>query len=92
MEHLLIKENDGEAFTILSKAIAFEPSAFKKLWKQYRHKVRVDIYPIKLMEENFALLKEDDTNFKDTPTPNFRSFVDASFLNAIDEGRVELNE
>ncbi len=89
-EHF-IKDNDGEAFTILSKAIVFEPSAFKKLWKQYRHKVRVDSYPIKLLEENFALLKEDDTNFKDTPTPNFRSFVEASFLRAIDESRVDFN-
>ncbi len=87
-----INENNEEAFTILSNAIAFEPNAFKKLWKQYKHKVRIDNHPIRLMEENFELLKENDANFKDVPAPNFRSFIDPSFLRAIDVNRVNLNE
>ena len=87
-----IKENDEEAFAILSNAIAFEPEAFKKLWKHYKHKVRIDSHPITLMEENFALLKEDDANFKEAPIPNFQSFVEPSFLRAIDQSRVNLNE
>lgn len=87
-----IKENNSEAFDILSKVIAFEENAFKRLWNQYKHTVRLDDKPIKLMEENFELLKEDDANFKDVPSPNFRSFVDTSFLKTIDPTRVELNE
>jgi NitT/TauT family transport system substrate-binding protein len=96
--HTLIKaeqfigQNNDEAFAILSAAIAFEPSAFKKLWKQYKHNVRIDSSAIKLMEENFDLLKEDDPNFKGVSTPNFRSFVEPSFLQAIDESRVKWNE
>lgn len=84
-----ITEHGEEAYEILSKAITFEATAFKRLWPSYKHKVRLEGSPLKLMTENFELLKEDDVNFVDSKMPNFKSFVDASFLATIDPSRIE---
>ncbi len=90
-EHF-IEDNNQEAFEILAKAIAFEPNSFKKLWKYYRHSVRVDPAVITLLKDNFEMLKEDDANFKDLPTPNFSAFVDPAFLEEVEPSRVMMNE
>lgn len=84
-------QNDAEAFQILTKAIAFEPEVFKKIWPNYRHKVRLEDAPLKLMQENFLMLKEADENFKDLPSPDMRSFVNAGFLKAVAPERVSLD-
>lgn len=86
-----IHTNDQEAFDILSKAIRFDAEAFKRLWPQYSHRLRLEDGPLKLMEDNFRLLKQDDENFKDVPIPNFRSFVDSKFLESVAPERVTLN-
>ncbi len=86
-----IQDHNDEAFAILSKAITFEPSAFKRLWPQYVHKVRLEEGPLDLMRENFELLKEDDANFKDEEIPDFRDFVEDSYLRTVDSVRVQLN-
>ncbi len=87
-EAFLLKNNE-EAFAILSKAIAFEPVAFKRLWPDYKLGVQIAERPINLLDENFKLLQESDTNFKDLPLPDFKSYVDSSFLKQIDPERVE---
>lgn len=84
-----IESHNDEAFAILSKAIVFETTVFKQLWSQYKHKVRIENQPIQLMRDNFELLKQDDFNFKDYPVPDYRSFVDSSFLKQVAPDRVE---
>lgn len=83
-----IRDHNNEAFAILSKSIAFEETSFRRLWPQYKHHVRLESAPIQLMKDNFALLREDDENFKDTETPDFASHVASSYLKAIDPARV----
>lgn len=85
-----IQNHNDEAFAILSRAITFEPSAFKRLWPQYVHKVRLEDGPLDLMTENFELLKEDDINYQDAKIPDFRTFVEDSYLRTIDSNRVQL--
>lgn len=83
-----INENNDKAFMILSDAITFEKNAFKRLWPGYKHRVRIEQGPIRLMEENFRLLQEDDDNFLNVPIPDFNSFVDRSFLQRVAPERV----
>lgn len=87
-----IGENEEEAFKILSDAIVFEPTALRRLWKQYRHKVQLDEGPLKLLRDNFELLRDEDSTMKDVPIPNFRSYVIPTFLESIEEQRVRLND
>lgn len=87
-EHF-IQNNNDEAFQILSKAITFEVNAFKRLWPNYKHHVLLQSKIIKLLEEDFKLLQEDDKNFSDLPSPDFKALTDSSFLKEIDPSRVE---
>lgn len=86
---LFIASNNEEAFNILKKAIAFDEGVFRRLWPNYKHKVRLENQPIQLMEEDFRLIKEDDSNFKDVAMPDFRSLIDSSFLKSIAPERVQ---
>lgn len=86
-----IKDKNDEAFSLLSKAIVFEEKAFKNMWPQYLHKVRLENKPIELLKENFSLLQEDDPNFKDIVMPDFRSFVEPLFLRQIAPDRVRID-
>ncbi len=88
-EHF-IKNHSDEAFTILERAIAFEASAFKRLWPHYVHHIDLTDQPLRQMEENFALLKAEDENFKDSAIPDFRRYVNPSFLKEVAPDRVAL--
>ena len=84
-----VRDHNNEAFDLLSKLITFEPTAFKRLWPLYEHRVRLESKPIELMKENFKLLQEDDLNFKDSPMPNFKAFVDDSYLRDVAPDRIQ---
>ena len=84
-----IHSNQVESILILSKAIAFEQEVLEKLWPSYTHKVRLENGPLELMQANFRYLQRDDENYKDSPLPDFRSFVDESFLKSVAPERVK---
>lgn len=85
-----IESHNEEAFDILSMEIRFDEKAFKRLWPQYSHRVRLEDAPLKLMHENFVMLQRDDENFKESKIPVFRSFVEERFLTQIAPERVHL--
>ena len=87
-----MKNNDQEAFEILSSLISFEKSTLKALWPKYHNRVRLDRAVIEDMKENYKLLQAEDENFKELPTPDFLKLIDDSALRAVDQTRITLGE
>lgn len=85
-----ILHNQEESIAILSKSIPLDEGILRKLWSKYTHKVRLEEGPLRLMEENFGIMRNEDENFREIEMPEFRNLVDESFLKVVAPERVNL--
>lgn len=85
-----IHQQPDRSIEILSKAISIDAAVLRSIWGSYKHELKLDEVPIRLMTDNFRYLKADDENFKEVPIPDFLSFVDDQYLRKIAPERVQM--
>ena len=81
--------NKEEVIPFLSKAIAFDQPILEKIWPTYHYKVDLNLVSVNLLEENFRWLQKTDEKFSNIPAPDFRKFINPTFLKEIAPERVD---
>ena len=74
-----LNKTKEEAIKILSEKISYPYEVLKQNWSNYQFKVSFDDTVIKLMQENFHLLKKFDENYTNINEPNWEAIIDRRF-------------
>ncbi len=84
-----IHAHPAEARVALARDAKLDVQILEKNWSAYVFRLTLDPSLIALLDSNARYITRDDPNFKDKPAPDFRKFIDSSFLRVVAPDRVE---
>ncbi|MEJ0062029.1 MAG: NrtA/SsuA/CpmA family ABC transporter substrate-binding protein [Alphaproteobacteria bacterium] len=85
---IFVKDHPAETMRIAAKAVRFDAAVIEKYWPDYDNRITLNPSLTALLEKNARYIIRDDPNFKDKAVPDFRPFIDPSFLRAVAPDRV----
>lgn len=81
--------HEEEAIDIIAAGAGYPRSFAVRAWGDFRHHVHLSPRAVRLMEENFVLIKRHDENFEEAATPDFRSFFEPAVLRQVAPERID---